>query len=268
MQAPHGDPGELDVFQDAAALAAGAADRLCAWSQAAIDARGVAHVALTGGSSAAALFGELRAMARRTSVDWTRLQLWWGDERYVPLDHPDSNAGVAMRLLFESGMVDEVDRSEVLPVSAHHVHPFPVEEGIGRALGAEWTARRYAEMLAEVVPSTREGTPVFDVVLLGMGGDGHILSVFPRSAALDADAPMTMAVPAPTHIEPHVERVTLHPRVLEPAGHVMVMVPGRAKGAVVRDVLHGRDDRKLPARHAVRPNASWLLDRESAAALD
>jgi 6-phosphogluconolactonase/glucosamine-6-phosphate isomerase/deaminase len=77
-----------------------------------------------------------------------------------------------------------------------------------------------------------------------------------------------MAVPAPTHIEPHVERVTLQPRILEPAGHVMVMVPGRAKAAVVRDVLRGRDEQQLPAQHAVRPNATWLLDRESAAALD
>jgi 6-phosphogluconolactonase len=102
-----------------------------------------------------------------------------------------------------------------------------------------------------------------------MGPDGHVLSVFPGSAVLEPGTPIVMAVPAPTHVEPHVARVTLNPRLLSVAGHAMLMVSGAAKATMVREVLTGRrDPHRLPAQLALLGNSTWLLDAGSAAELD
>jgi 6-phosphogluconolactonase len=94
------------------------------------------------------------------------------------------------------------------------------------------------------------------------------LSVFPGSAALEPGVPAVMPIPAPSHVEPHVERVTLTPGVLEAARHVLVMVAGAGKAEMVRQVLEGeRDPQRWPAQLAVLPQVTWLLDGESAANL-
>jgi 6-phosphogluconolactonase len=110
--------------------------------------------------------------------------------------------------------------------------------------------------------------PVFDVVLLGMGSDAHILSVFPGSAALLPHAPWALGIPAPTHIAPHLPRVTLGPAVLPAARHILVLVPGAAKAPTVAAVFGDeRDPMRWPAQLAVRDTATWLLDAGSGAGL-
>ncbi|MBA3307403.1 MAG: 6-phosphogluconolactonase [Chloroflexi bacterium] len=256
-------PGEVVVLTDADALAVDAADRLSAWLAEAEAERGVAHVALTGGSSATGLYKELRARPAE-ALDWSRVHLWWGDDRYVPLDHPDSNAGTAYSLLGIGEVAGAgVAAAERVPVPAMNVHPMTNGEG-----GAARAAERYEEEIRGNLPADDEGRPIFDVILLGMGPDGHILSVFPGSAALEPDVPAVMPIPAPNHVEPHVERVTLTPGALPAARHILVMVPGAAKAEMVRQVLEGeRDPRRWPARLAVLPQATWLLDTGSAAQL-
>jgi 6-phosphogluconolactonase len=221
-----------------------------------IRLRGAAHLALTGGSSATALLGLLRSAPRAGRVDWTRAHVWQGDERFVPLAHPDRNwAGALRDWLAADGAARAV------------LHPMPVDEAIDGGHDAAWAAARYAGELAASLP-VRDGAPSFDVLLLGMGGDGHILSTFPDTAPAIEQFQTVMPVAAPTHIEPHLPRVTLAPFVLRGALSIVVMVPGAGKAATVREVLTtAADPERLPAQLAVRPNAVWLLEPGSAGAL-
>ncbi len=254
---------EVVVLPDPEALAEAAAERVVGVLAAAVAGRGIAHVALTGGSTAVALYVRLATSPRREALDWSRVELWWGDERYVPPDHAASCARLALDILLDIG-----DGGAGLPVAAERIHPFPVEAAIGEGLGAAWAARTYAERLRARVPAGRDGLPVLDLVLLGMGADGHILSVFPGSAALAPGAPLAMAVPAPTHIEPHLPRLTLDPRVVAVARHVLVMCHGAAKAGRVAEVLEGPlDVARLPAQLTRGDNAVWLLDAAAAAKL-
>jgi 6-phosphogluconolactonase len=254
---------------------------VCDALSAAISRRGEAHIALTGGSTAAPLYERLARAPWREAVDWRRVHLWWGDERYVPSEHPESNARLAQQVLL--GLAARMDQSGegaastdllagVQPgvaVPSDQVHRFPVNEAIGRGPGAEsWAARAYAERVRELVPQTTHGMPVFDVVLLGVGPDGHILSVFPGSAALRDDAPLALAVPAPDHVAPHVARLTLSPRILQTAGTIVVMVSGTAKADILAAVFReAPNPQRRPAQLALRDNAVWIVDEAAGANL-
>lgn len=240
------------------ALARTSADLLVAAIAGAIGDRGVAHVALTGGSSASGLYRELRSPARIASVDWARVQLWFGDDRLVALEHGDSNAGLALRELVGAGGV---------PLPEANLHALLLGVDAGAPDAGRVAAERYAVELARLVPF-RDGVPVFDLLLLGMGPDGHVLSVFPGSAALGAAAPVVMPVPAPTHIGPSVPRVTLHPAVITTAQAVLLIAGGAAKAAVLAEVLEGDPAiERYPARIARIDTATFLLDREAAKGL-
>jgi 6-phosphogluconolactonase len=124
-----------------------------------------------------------------------------------------------------------------------------------------------ASLDAAAVP-TRDGWPSFDLLMLGIGPDGHVLSVFPNSAAFDSGE-WALAIPAPTHVEPHVPRVTLNPAVVGAADALLVVVSGDGKADIVRRALGGDDaPRDLPARLAARPGATWILDAAAAASLE
>lgn len=272
---------EIVVLDGPSEVAREAARRLVAALDAAIGERGEAHIALTGGSSALELYRELVRPAWREAVAWDRVHLWWGDERFVPVDHPDSNIGLAYAVLLAvgaragaSGMgaqgVD-VTAGDIpgLPILAENVHPIEVDETLSESDPGDLAALMYGEELAKTLPGRRGGLPAFDVILLGVGEDGHILSVFPDSEVLASDAPLVAFVAAPQHIAPRHPRITLNPRLLKAAGTVIVMVTGDDKANIVAQVLAGRrDPRRLPAQLAVRTNAVWLLDRAAAARLD
>jgi 6-phosphogluconolactonase len=262
------------VLADKTAVAGESARRLVEALAGAIDRRGEAHVALTGGSSAAELYRELAQPAWRDALDWGRVHLWWGDDRFVPVDDPESNIGMAYELLLGArtrpGEAAEADSRPptALPVPAENIHPFEIDEALSESDAAQLVAQRYAETMVSVLPRRAGGLPAFDVVLLGVGGDGHLMSVFPDSEAFEPGAPLVLAVPAPQHIGPHLPRVTLHPRVFEAAALLLVMVSGEAKADVVARILEGeRDARRLPAQLADRSNAVWLLDEGAAAQL-
>jgi 6-phosphogluconolactonase len=265
MSAPvPGRPGRpagtsLIVCPDPEGVALRALDLMAGQLAEGLRRRGEAHLALTGGSSASHLYRAIRTEPRARRIDWSRVHLWQGDDRFVPAEHPDSNWGVALREWLESG--------EGPDVPASNRHPVPVEEALRLGRDERWAAERYEESLVATAPR-RDGLPSLEVILLGMGGDGHILSAFPGGAVLRPGAPLAMGVPAPQHITPHLPRVTLSPLLLRTAGLVLVMVPGASKGDAVREAFATEGDpEQLPARLAVRPNAVWLLDAACAAAV-
>ena len=232
---------QLVIVADEDAVARESARRVVAALGEAVRERGQAHIALTGGTSAVPLFRELRSPANRNALDWSQVHLWWGDERFVPIDHPESNAGIAYELLLaiaeragisgSGGQYDDVASGDVpgLSISPQNVHPVEVDETLSDDEPVELAAQLYARELSRYVPLARGGVPVFDVILAGIGSDGHILSLFPGSAGLALDAPIVLGVPAPEHIEPHIARVTLSARVLPVARLVLVMSAGEAK---------------------------------------
>jgi 6-phosphogluconolactonase len=256
-------PGALGpavlVCPDAPAIAARALDLLVDGLRMAIRDRGLGQVALTGGSSASALYRLLREDPRAGRVDWSRVHAWLGDERFVPFDDQDSNWGTALR--------EWLDQPPGAAVPASNRHPIPVDEALAAGRDNHWAAARYAAEMATALP-LREGLPSFDVWLLGLGTDGHILSAFPHGPALAVGQPLALGVAAPTHLEPHVARVTLAPHLLAAARSIIVMVPGVSKAAIVGECFGPRrEPARLPAQMALRPNATWLLDAACAAAI-
>lgn len=240
------------------AVARTAADIVVAALAGAIGSRGIAHIALTGGSSAAGLYRELGAPERLAAIDWSRVHLWFGDDRIVPLDHPDSNAGLAITSLLSPGG-PAISPTNIHPMLAG-LDPAAPDAGIV-------AAGLYTGALAAELP-TLYGIPSFDLLLLGMGPDGHVLSVFPGSQALLVGAPLVIPVPAPTHIGPAWPRITLGPAVIGAAREVLLTVGGAAKAPTVVDVLGPVwDPMRLPAQLCRVDTATWLLDTDSAALL-
>ena len=237
------------------------ADYTCRTLERAIAERGCAHLALTGGSSPIALYRALGTAPFRDRLDWANVDLWWGDDRFVPFDHPESNVNLVRGTL--------LDPASGIAIPARNVHPFPIHEADAAGEGPEWCAARYAEQLLASLPLDGHGLPVFDLVLLGVGPDGHFLSCFPGSPLVDAPAPPICAgVPAPTTAEPHVPRVTCSPRLTENARDVLVMVTGAGKAPIVAAVLAGpRNPHQYPSQLAAREGATWLLDPSAAAGL-
>lgn len=245
----------LIIAPDRAGIANRALDLLVTQLNMAIAQRGEAHLALTGGSSAAALYGLLLADARARRVPWEQVHLWQGDERFVPTAHEDANWQQTRDawLLADGGPA----------IPSDHLHPM-VDGRIETGATADDVARRYTADIERVLPR-RAGLPAFDIVLLGMGGDGHIMSVFPGSEALAASAAWAVSIPAPTHIEPHQPRVTLAPSLLASSGLILAMVPGAGKAEMVEHIFGPtRDVARWPAQLARRSNAIWLFDPDSA----
>jgi 6-phosphogluconolactonase len=262
------------------ACALAAAERIVEILEVAIDDRGEAHWVTTGGSGPAAIYHHLADSPLRDEIDWRRVRLWFTDERFVPLDHPLSNAKIALDHLLDaaafggysgtgqSGVDVEIGREPGIPLRADDFHPFPTGPAIGEGRDTRWCAARYVEELRADGPEENDDSlPAFDLVLLGVGPDGHILSVFPDSPAFD-DSAWAVGVPAPTHIEPHVARVTLNPALVEASRDILVVATGESKADVLADVLKGPvDARRLPAQLARRAGATWILDQAAAARL-
>ena len=250
------------VLPDGPTLARHAAEHIVTTAGAAVRERNEAHVALTGGSSPSEVYRILAAPPLRDRVPWGRVHLWWGDDRFVPRDDPRSNVFIADRDLLPSG----TGRSGI-PIPTRNVHPFPCAETIAAGGDADSCAAGYAAELRRLVPIDPAGWPVFDLLLVGIGADGHLLSVFPGSAAFDRPE-WAVGIPAPTHTEPRVARVTLNPAVVASARAVLAIVRGAGKAAIVAAIFGPqRDPQRWPAQLALRRGATWLLDAAAAALL-
>ena len=260
---------ELVVVSDARAARAEGARRIASILALAIADQGRADWAVTGGATAAGIYRTLADESIRDEVEWAAVHVWWGDDRYVPRDDPLSNVKPFDDILLGLGHAEEgiAGGPAGLPIPLDQLHPFRTSEAIGRARGAAWCAAALADELSVAGPAFENGLPAFDLLTLGMGGDGHVMSVFPGSVALDSPE-LALPIPAPTHIEPHVERLTQNPGIITAARRIVVVVVGAEKAAAIADVLGPvRDPRRWPAQLARRAGATWILDEAAAAHL-
>lgn len=233
-------------------LSRSAAEEVCALSRTAAQGRGRFVWALAGGATPRRLYELVAAPSHRDRIDWQEVEIFFGDERGVPPDHPQSNFRLA-----KEGLLDRVG----LPPS--RVHRIRGEEP---DLHAE--ARRYQEEMAQVfgIPST-EAPPALDLIVLGMGSDGHTASLFPGRPALDEEHRWFVASESPTTPS---RRVTATLPLLNAARNVFFLVAGADKAVALRQVLGGpRDPRRLPAQLVVPVgHLVWFVDQAAAAALD
>lgn len=233
--------GEVIELADAAALAVEAARRVQAAAAEALAARGRFALALAGGSTPRAAYARLA----RAPADWNRWQVFFGDERVVPVGHADSNE----RMARETWLAH-------VPIPAANVHRVRTE------LGAAAAAAEYEAEVRRTLGAGAGEVPVLDLVLLGLGPDGHTASLFPGSPA--ARERQRLVAPVLDAPKPPPERVTLTFPVFEAARAVLVLVAGADKAAALAGVLAEREpERELVARrlrHA-RGALVWLADR-------
>ena len=227
---------ELRVFDDAGELMRAAAAAFVESAGAAVRDRGRFLVALSGGSTPNALYDLLASDEHRSRVDWPRVEVFWGDERCVPQDDPASNYRAARERL--------LDR---VPVRPEHVHPIA---GGGDATGG---AAAYERVLRDRF-ATPTGPPRvdpgsrLDLVLLGLGADGHTASLFPGTEAIEEKSRWAVALEVPAAAATS-RRITLTPMVFNAAAEVMFLVVGRDKAGALRRVLEGPQDAvRVPAQ--------------------
>lgn len=243
------------VHPDAEALAAAAAARLVTRLVDAQAATGSASVVLTGGTLGIATLAQLARTPARAAVDWAALDVWWGDERFLPAGHADRNETQAREALLDDVALDPA-----------RVHPMPASDGPDGD-DPEAAAARYAKELSAATRTAEDGpAPQFDVLMLGVGPDGHVASLFPGHPAQSESGRAAVAVrnspkPPPT-------RISLTWPAIRGAREVWLVAAGAEKAAAVRMALAGSEPVQIPAAGASgRTRTLWLLDRAAAAQL-
>lgn len=241
----------IDVREDAPALAAYVAERFLARLAQAQAAGRVPHVALTGGTIANAIYAEVARLQAESRVDWERVVLWWGDERFVPEGSPDRNVGQARRAFLDS-----------VPIPDANVHPMPSSD---EASSADEGAASYGAMMRA------DGSGEFEIVLLGVGPDGHVASLFPGFPQLERED--AIAVGVHESPKPPPDRITLTLPALNRAREVWFLAAGSEKAPAVATAYAqstGEESQKaaeesLPAaRVHGRVATIWLLDQAAA----
>jgi 6-phosphogluconolactonase len=229
------------TYDTADELASATADRLAAALASAQAARGTASVVLTGGRTGVAVLAALRSAA----LDWSSLDIYWGDERFLPAGDPERNETQARAAL--------LDHVPVVPARVHAMAPSDGEFGDDPDAAAE----AYAVLLKDV--------PTFDVCLLGVGEEGHTASIFPHSPAVQESARTVVAVrdcpkPPPTRVSLTLPRIRT-------AAAVWLMTTGAAKADAVAAALAGAAEQDIPAAGARGQRETlWILDRSAASA--
>jgi 6-phosphogluconolactonase len=232
------------VLPGPAALAEAAADRVVAAARNAIRRRGRCLLALSGGSTPRLVYPLLASRPRIDSVDWSHVEFFWGDERAVPPDHPDSNFGLARALLLDH-----------LPgVRAASVYRMPADARDRDAAARQYEAELKRAFDVRPGPSRR---PRFDLIWLGMGPDGHTASLFPGASTLAERRRWVLPATAPK-TSPVAGRMTFTLPLINAARAVMFVVAGADKAEAVRSVRSGA---RVPPAARVRPTSTlWLLD--------
>lgn len=242
------------VHRDATLLAQAVAARMIIAVVDAQAARGTASVVLTGGGIGGATLRELLSSPARDAVDWSRLDVWWGDERFLPAGHDDRNETQARDALLDH-----------IPVDPSRVHAMPPSDGdVGDDL--DEAANRYAKELQSAVGPDDDGqSPRFDVLLLGVGPDGHVASLFPEAPALSDERAVIPVRGAP---KPPPARLSMSLATINSAREIWLIAAGEEKAGAVRSGLSGVTPPAIPAG-AVRGQEAtrWLLDQAAASSL-
>ncbi len=236
----------IEVHPDPATLATAVAGELLSRLADAQSAGAVPQIALTGGTIAEDIHRELARLSPTAEVDWSQVVVWWGDERFVEPDSPDRNAGQARAAFLDAVGADPAN-----------VHAMP---STADAADVDAGAAAYAATLRT------HGAGEFDVVMLGIGPDGHIASLFPGFAQLDVTDEIAVGVTGSP--KPPPERISLTFAALNRAKSVWFLVSGDGKAAAVAQALGGADLHDIPAAGVVGQDETiWFLDRPAASAL-
>jgi 6-phosphogluconolactonase len=243
---------DITVAADPPALAEAAAGELLRLGTRAIAARGRFVVALSGGSTPRAMHARLASETLRRKLDWSRVEIFWSDERAVGPDDPQSNYRMARETLLDP-----------LRIDAGQVHRMR-----GEAPDLDAAAREYEDTVLRVAGAgSREAVPAFDLVLLGMGSDGHTASLFPGTAALNATGRLVVANDVP-QLSTH--RLTFTFDLILAARAVWILVAGVEKAGILQSVRQGplAADRYPVQRLLGAPPVRWLVDRAAASRLE
>ena len=241
---------DVEVFPDSDALVQATGRRLVDAINAAVSARGQALIVLTGGGNGIAL---LRYLAEEQQIDWDKVHLFWGDERYVPEDDDERNEKQAREALLDH-----------VSIPASQVHPMAASNG---EFGADIDAAALAyEQILAANAAPGDPAPGFDVHLLGMGPEGHINSLFPDTPAVRETSRLVVAVedcPKPPPL-----RITLTLPAIQRSREVWLLVSGAGKADAVAAAVGGADPVSLPAAGAIGLETTlWLLDEDAAGKL-
>lgn len=241
----------IEKYADADALVAAAGDRLVGAITAAIDARGSAYIVLTGGGTGVKLLKHVGEHG--AAIDWSKVHLFWGDERYVPAADDDRNDKQAREALLDH-----------LDIPAANVHAMPAsDDEFGDDIDA--AALAYEQVLAANA-SHGAPTPDFDVHLLGMGGEGHVNSLFPHTPAVREQTRLVVGVTDSP--KPPPRRITLTLPAVHRSREVWLVVAGAEKADAVAAAVGGASAADVPAAGATGHDATvWLLDEAAAAKL-
>lgn len=248
--------GRLHVADDADALARAAAGEFLVYAWEAIRARGRFTVALAGGDTPRAAYAEIAATWRKWGdgpLDWSRVHVFWGDERHVSPDDPRSNYRMAWETLLSR-----------VPLPPANIHPVAATLPDPRD-----GASRYEATLRDFFGVDAPAFPRFDLVLLGMGADGHTASLFPGDEALEEVRRLAVASPGPPGQEGGGNdwRITLTLPVLNHAATVVVLASGARKATAMHRVLEGPTADPLLPIERLNPESGalvWMVDREAA----
>lgn len=237
---------EIVVCQDADELRRKAAAQFIEIANGAIGRSGRFAVALSGGSTPKTLYSLLASSAYRDRVDWSRIHLFWGDERCVPPEHPESNFRMAKEALLSK-----------LKIPPQNIHRMAGEKEPSSA------ASEYERELCKFFELVQGQLPRFDLILLGLGDDGHTASLFPGSSAVNEQERLAVA-PYVEKLKAH--RLTLTLPVINNAAQVNFLVAGAAKRAIVPRVLDDADT-ELPAARVqpLKGKLTWLITQDAAA---
>jgi len=245
-------PAIIETFPDAEAICQAAAALLAQQASQTIEAWGRFTLVLSGGSTPRRLYQILAAEPYRSTIEWDKFRFFWGDERCVPKDHPDSNYGLAFRELLEP-----------LKIAPEYVFPMPADQTDLDVGACDYQKDIGVGM--EVWPF--EPPPAFDLVFLGMGPDGHTASLFPHTQALANTVHWVLPNFVP-RLNAH--RLTMTPTLLNRAKTICFLVAGADKAESLREVLEGdRDTERLPSQ-LIQPesgNLLWFIDEAAAAKL-
>ncbi|MEU5364415.1 6-phosphogluconolactonase [Streptomyces sp. NPDC005925] len=246
---------QLVVHRDKELMARAAAARLITRIVDAQASRGSASVVLTGGRNGNGVLAALSEAPARDAVDWGRLDLWWGDERFLPEGDPERNVTQARAALLDS-----------VPLDPKRVHPMPASDGpYGSDVDA--AAAAYAEELAASAgPGNHGAVPVFDVLMLGVGPDTHVASLFPELPAVRETERTVVGVHGAP--KPPPTRVTLTLPAIRAAREVWLLAAGEDKAEAAAIALSGAGEIQAPAAGAYgRGRTLWLLDAGAASRL-
>ncbi len=250
MNSPTNEDRELVVCPDVEELNRRTAEQFVRLATKSVAATGRFTVALSGGSTPKALYSLLAGQTFQPLVPWSKVYFFWGDERCVSPDHPDSNYGMA-----------RVTMLEKVPVPTENVYRVPTEKGNAQRVAAE-----YERVLGAFFGVNEGQQPRFDLILLGMGEDGHTASLFPGTAALQETGTVT-ANPI-QKLETH--RITLTIPAINQASHIVFLVSGSSKASVLKEVLEGPyEPTRLPSQsiQPVEGTLLFLVDRAAASEL-